>query len=356
MQTPRAHRTIELVKEFARKGHDVTVYAVLGKYNYSNFEKEYGVKVKNIKLKWQIHPYNSDADYKRNIIDRIVGRLFKKLEFPDVEFMYRMKEIIEKEKYVDLLISIADPHPIHWGCAKAKLKLNKDFPRTWVADCGDPFMKNGSGNKHLNCFSKYEKLFCSHADSITVPHKGAMDAYYPEFRDKIKIIPQGFAFDLSSNKSENVHNKPVSFAYAGVFLSDIRNPTSFLEYLCLLKIDFRFYVFTSYTELLDRFRQPLGEKLILRKPLPREALLQELSKMNFLLNFDNLNTPTAIPSKLIDYAITKRPILSINQADIKKDIICEFLNLNFKNSLKIDNLEQYHISIIVDSFLCLINN
>jgi hypothetical protein len=351
MQTPRAHRTVELVKEFARKGHDVTVYAVLGKYDYSDFEREFRVKVKNIKLKWQFHPYNSDADNKRNILDKITGRLLRKFEFPDVEFMFRMKQILKNEQETDLLISIANPHPIHWGCAKAKLKLKNDFPSTWVADCGDPFMKNGSGNKHLKCFSKFEKLFCLNADYIAVPHKGAIEAYYPEFRNKIKIIPQGFEFDLDTIKKTNETNQPISFAYAGVFLNDIRNPTGFFEYLTTIEKDFKFYVYTSHKGLLDKFKSVLNGKLIIKKSIPREKLMLELNKMDFLLNFENLNTPTAVPSKLIDYAITGRPILSINQENIKVNVIREFLNRNYQNALKIENLDQYHISKVASSFL-----
>lgn len=353
MQTPRAHRTTELVKEFARQGHEVTVYAVLGKYDYIDFEEEYGVKVKNIKLKWQLHPYNSDGDFKRNFIDKVTGRLFRKLEFPDIEFMYRVKRVLENEKEVDLLISIANPHPIHWGCAKVRIKSLRNFPKTWIADCGDPFMKNGSGTKHLKYFAKYEKLFCSLSDFISVPHKGAIDAYYPEYRYKTQVIPQGFEFDLPINKDETKKNEIVTFAYAGVFLKDIRNPKSFLQYLTTVKQDFRFYVYTSHSELLDEFKLDLEDKLIIKKPISRQLLLDELRQMDFLLNFENLNTPTAIPSKLIDYAITGRPILSINQENIKEEIICEFLNREYKNTFKIDNLEQYHISNVATAFLSL---
>ena len=84
-------------------------------------------------------------------------------------------------------------------------------------------------------------------------------------------------------------------------------------------------------------------------------MLNELSRMDFLLNFENLNTPTAIPSKLIDYAITGLPILSINQKDIKEKVIVEFLNRDYKNAYIVDNLEQYHISNVVDAFLSLTN-
>ena len=43
MQTPRAHRTTELIKELSNRGYLITVYAVLGKYDYRSFENKYNV-------------------------------------------------------------------------------------------------------------------------------------------------------------------------------------------------------------------------------------------------------------------------------------------------------------------------
>ncbi|MBQ1654853.1 MAG: hypothetical protein II060_13815, partial [Bacteroidales bacterium] len=61
IQTPRSIRSTELIKELARRGHDVTVYAVLGKYDYSSFEKETGIKVKGIPIHWEVLPTSSDG-------------------------------------------------------------------------------------------------------------------------------------------------------------------------------------------------------------------------------------------------------------------------------------------------------
>ena len=36
---PRSHRTWQLALNFAKQGHDVTVYALLGKTDYSKYEK-----------------------------------------------------------------------------------------------------------------------------------------------------------------------------------------------------------------------------------------------------------------------------------------------------------------------------
>ena len=122
-QTPRAHRATELAIELARQGFEVVIYAVLGKYDYADFQKEHNIKVNNIKLNWQFEPYSSDLKVRRYLTDKILGRLFHKtFEFPNIEFCFKIPQIIKKEKKFDALISIADPHMIHWGCSRAKDK------------------------------------------------------------------------------------------------------------------------------------------------------------------------------------------------------------------------------------------
>ncbi len=45
---PRQHRTTELAKELARRGHEVIVYALLGNYDYSGFSGHTGITFKNL--------------------------------------------------------------------------------------------------------------------------------------------------------------------------------------------------------------------------------------------------------------------------------------------------------------------
>ena len=69
-QTPRAHRTTELAIEFSKQGYDVTVYAVLGSYNYNTFAKRHNINIKPIKITWQYEPFSSDLKVKRFFIIR----------------------------------------------------------------------------------------------------------------------------------------------------------------------------------------------------------------------------------------------------------------------------------------------
>jgi hypothetical protein len=356
MQTPRAHRTTELMKEFARQGHEVTVYAVLGNYDYSEFLKEFPtIKLKRINLKWMWHPYNSDADGKRYLIDKVLGRLFgKKYLFPNFEFYYRVQEIVKNDYSYDSIISIADPHQIHWGIACYRKNNPIKFPKTWIADCGDPFMNNDSTNVYPKKFTKYEHLFCNYADYITVPEEDAKNGYYEPYRPKIKVIPQGFQFEWPLTHPTEPKNEIPTFGYAGTFYEDIRNPKKFLELLCQIDEPFKFIVYSNHTKLIDTFQQKLNEKLEIRKGIPRAELLDELSKMDFLINLANVNRPNQIPSKLIDYSITGRPILNVNPKSPNKTKLLSFLNKNFKNQLKIENMERYQINNVAQNFLYLV--
>ena len=138
---PRAHRTTELAKEFARKGHNVIVYALLGKYDYSKIQTETGVIFKNLGnsrfgISDNIGYCNRNITYR--IIRKFVGKYF---EFPLIELMPMVRKALKKEGDIDYLITVAYPHTIHWGAEKF-IKKNKEKIKLWVADCGDPFMGN----------------------------------------------------------------------------------------------------------------------------------------------------------------------------------------------------------------------
>lgn len=354
MPTPRAHRTTELVKELSRQGHEVILYSVIGKYDYTDFEKEYNVIVKKIPIRFQKHPYNSDGNSKRTLIDKVLGRLLGKiLEFPNIEFMFRGPKIIFQENEIDALITIADPHQIHWGAARAKQRNPQNFPPVWIADCGDPFMFNSDGKNHYAYFSKYEKLFGKYCDYITVPAEKSIKGYYPEFTPKIRVIPQGFKFVLDTERKEP-NNAVITFAYAGSFYKDIRNPNTFLHYIASLDLDFRFVIYTHFDDIIKPFKNLFGDRLVLKKPIDRLQLIEKLKEMDFLINIENINSPAQRPSKLIDYALTGRPILSLNPEKIDTITINQFFQKNYSTQLIVNDLEQYKIEHVVKKFTDLI--
>ncbi len=352
-QTPRAFRTTELAKELARQGHKVTLYAVLGKYDYSGFEKETGIIVRNIG-KMMFATRDSDGKTRYNFIDKILYHTLHRLvEFPDFELMFRIPRIIKNNDSYNLLITIAYPHPIHWGAVLAKnFVQRRKFPEKWISDCGDPYFGDLMNKKKFFYFKFIEKWWCRNTDFITIPLDAGRDGYFVEFHSKIRIIPQGFNFESIIVENSFTKNEKPTFAYAGTFYLGRRDPSQFLNFLNELNQEFRFVIYTNNFSFFDHFTTSLKSKLEVKSYVPREQLIYELSKMDFLINLKNpINIQ--IPSKLIDYLITKRPILDIstNFTEKEKKSLLDFINGNYENKLKNYTIEDFDIKKVSKKFI-----
>ena len=136
-----------------------------------------------------------------------------------------------------------------------------------------------------------------------------------------------------------------------MFIPGRRDPTELLSYLITLEKDFRFHIYTKTPMLAKPFADKSKGKIIVHKPVSRMDLLYELSAMDFMVNLENFGAKQT-PSKLIDYAIINKPILSIKTGELNTQIINEFLAGNYEHQYKVDK-EQYRIEKVVDKFLAL---
>jgi len=348
---PRAHRSTELAKKLVRMGHKVTIYALLGNFNYDNYSKETGITFKTLGVS-KLGVKDNTNYYNRSFLAKGIRRLFSKLlEVPNIELIPMVKKALKKECEIDYLITIAQPHTIHWGAASYISKYNNKI-KFWVADCGDPFMKNPF-DSHPIYFAKFEKKWGKLCNHIIVPIEEAKKAYYKEFKGKIEIIPQGFDFEDVKLHDYSPNSKPV-FSYSGIVYENHRDPSLFLDYLSELDYDFKFIVYTKPNKLFDAYKGKLGSKLEIRSYIPREELLYELSKMDFLINIKN-SSGVQQPSKLIDYALTDRPILEITSSFLEASKFNDFINGDYGNKLIIKNIENYNIANVAKKFIELYN-
>ena len=350
---PRSTRATELVKELARSGHSVTVLTPRNNKVHNSFETQYNVKILDLGRTFFTKPPEGAIPFWKKVILKISveSGLSDRYAFPDIFFMNITEKILQKHNDYDLIISIAKPHPIHWGVAKA-IRNNPKLTKKWIADCGDPFMGNPF-HKHAKFLEKFERLFCQYADFITIPIKDAIDSYYPEFRHKIKVIPQGFDFDKdTSDQLTYIKNEIPTFAYAGAFYKDKRDPRKLFEYLVNLDTPFKFVIYSSNFDLVNPFLKRAEGRFILKKYIPREDLLIELRKMDFLININNVSVVQS-PSKLIDYYLTDRPVLSLSNNSVDEIALDEFFSGDYSKKYSFTNMEDYNIKNVVKNLLAL---
>ncbi len=351
--SPRSFRTTELIKEFARQQHSVTLITQKKIEPHQKFETKYKIVIKDMGER----RYKS-ISIKGKGVNRLIRRFllrFSKLlfEYPDIELFWMVRNALRKESGYDLLISIAVPYPVHWGVAAVRSETHK-IARTWVADCGDPYVgKENDTFKVPFYFGFIEKWFMKRADFISVPTVGAISAYFPEFHKKIKVIPQGFRFEDYKFDNNKVKNPCPTFAYAGMFIPGRRDPAEFIEYLRQLDINFRFHIYTKTPRYVPEIEEADRARIIIHEPIPRMDLLEILNEMDFLVNFENVGNKQT-PSKIIDYLIIGKPIMSVRTGQLDKNLVKEFLAGKYDRKMLIQDPCQYRIENVCEKFLQLV--
>ena len=345
-QGPRAFRTTELSEQLVKMGHEVVLYTVLGKYDYSHYQKETGVKMRHIKPRFSTMA--NAGSHRYNIFDKFMYHYFHRLlMWPQCEFHFCVERIIKENPNMDMLITIAYPHSIHSGAARAKKRYPQKFPKTWICDCGDPFMLNPF-IKPPKFMKKYEDLWCSMCDYIAIPTKESYKGYYKKYWDKIRIIPQGFDFSKTPIAKYKKNDVP-TFLFMGSIYPGIRDPHSFMDFLLKFNRPYKFIMM---------MRSPLEEKYVSESKgqieyiigKGRKEVVWECSKADFLINITN---PTTVqtPSKLIDYGIANRPILDVDNDFVDPSTFIRFFEGDYSEEHKIDFLNSYRIDNVAHQFL-----
>jgi hypothetical protein len=352
---PRSFRTTELAKELARKGHQVTILTPRDESVHPKLESEYGFTIKDLgQPNWpKIQIKGTGILYwARRILKRLLSWFF---EYPSIEWLGKVKQALKNERDYDALISIAVPYPIHWGVASVWRKQSA-IAKVWIADCGDPYMLQENDTVRPIFYFKYvEKWAFRKFDYITIPIEEARSRYYQEFHHKIKIIPQAFKFDDVTNPpmSIDVHSCP-HFAYGGSINAKVRNPRELIDYLLSTNKPFKFVVYTSNAEIIQDLVDRSDGKVEIKPIMARLDFLNELSQYDFVVNISYRNGGQ-LPSKLIDYSIIGKPILSLRTGYFDPEVVDQFMNGDYSNSYVVENPDQYRIEHVARQFLLLMS-
>lgn len=359
--TPRAFRTFELARYFSLNGFKVSLFIPDNNHDYSDWISTYNFSIIKIKRGIFLNKIQESVVSPSNS-NNYVGKsysFFKKyfryfIGTKDIEYAYTLyAALLENVKSYDNLISIALPFSVTLGSA---MFMNKVPPKgRAIAEYGDPYFYNPYFSRFI-AHKHLENWALKRHDLITITTDKILEYLTPyKSTKRISVIPQGF--DFSEIEIATYHkNIKLQFAYAGIFYEKERDPSEFLEFLYSLeKIDFQFHIYTDLKgkisdgyKLAVPFVNKLKDKLILHDLIPRKELIWELSKMDFLINIE---TRQANPSKLIDYSLSKRPVLEIDKQGLFKKSFFEFASGNFSEDLlKNFDLSTYDIKNVGKRF------
>ncbi|MFY8331107.1 hypothetical protein [Vagococcus carniphilus] len=356
--TPRAFRATELANELSKRGYKVDVLIGSSQKIVEDYTSE---KCDEMKDSFVLDKGNKKKPSKIKLLaSKFIVSFFGETNVVKKKSLFL--DLLEISKY-DVIISIGPPFYTHYHISKL---INKtEWIGKSITDWGDPFYRSGDAAFMFPHMRFVQKRVLNTFNFTTIPVEEAV-SYYKQFTEdeKIKIIPQGFNFDVKIDenmkknveKSMNSINRPL-FIYAGAFYKDVRDPQKILEYLCTVKEDFVFFIFSDmsgdiYEEILIPFKRKLKDKLVLMKKVPREELIEYLKMSDFVLNIEN-KSENQVPSKLIDLSLSGKPILSVNPHFLDENKFNDFLKGDYTKSLELD-LSKYDIKNVTNQFIELI--
>lgn len=74
----------------AKSGHNVTIYAISGRYDYCEFEKYNKIKVRDLG-KFYFGNIDSDGIAHRSFLDKVLTRLlYNVIDYPRIEYFLKL--------------------------------------------------------------------------------------------------------------------------------------------------------------------------------------------------------------------------------------------------------------------------
>ena len=341
--SPRTTRWKLIVDELISMGHEVTLITgtkqvkkekniiYIGNKTSSNLVNQARKRSNNLSGSSVI----KKLFYK--FLKKIYRIIIKTFAWPDYS-MFWLLSIYRKRKNLnldyDLIISVSLPFSSHI----AAYILNKKNNKEWLMDIGDPFtLKKDApeNNKILYGFLNkyYENKFYNLASKILFTHEDSMSAHIEHFDIKPEKTYVGNPISEFNEEiflrsiKYNYKLNPIKFGYFGVFTKGVRSPKNFMNHLeGTENIEFHWYVNEDSKNEITKYSN--NSKSIFHTLINRdEALKRMADSVHCLLSIGNLNT-TQIPSKVIEYISTGKPV--IHFSEIKNDPVINIAK-NFNN-------------------------
>ncbi|MBL0701402.1 MAG: glycosyltransferase [Desulfosarcina sp.] len=254
---------------------------------------------------------------------------WKKVYWPDYACLWYFSAVkkagqLLTENCYDSFITVSIPFTSHL----IGFNLKKKYPQIkWLVDIGDPFcfLEKTPTNNHIfykKLNYKCEREIFNQSDVIAVTTKPTLEKYaelFPENTSKIYVIPPL----LSQINNESISplfpkNQKLRLVFIGTLYKNIRSPGYLLFLFSKLlntnigdRLELHFFgSIHDCHDFFDKYQALLGTKIFLHGQVSREKAAQAIKKSDVLINIGN-STSYQLPSKVVEYASTGKPVLNL---------------------------------------------
>lgn len=259
------------------------------------------------------------------------NKIFKKIEAKSISLSLVVKYIyilLARKRFNlcedDILFTRSQPHIAHlcrWFMFKGKASK-------WIAHFSDPLSENkyNSNLKNITIFNALEKLIFYNASSLVFTASSTLSVYkdkYKKLSSKMQWIPHCYDSSIHNVKKYNalissiMNNQKINIIYFGSFYG-LRNPEKIFSALAKIEnmnngILNKFNII-FFSNLINGFSyyEKYYTCVTFFPYVSYIESLQIMEKVDLLLLIDaNIKESIFLPSKLVDYLGSKKPIIAI---------------------------------------------
>lgn len=317
-ENPRAYRCTLLSEYFANMGSEVHV---LTSNDHRLGNESSRIKIHRVGVSTPDKRWTKDKTAARSLpVPNFIKSIYRRQTFPDVSSSWlkaaksKFSQLLDQQNF-DVVISSSLPFSSHL----LVYKTIDAYKFKWIMDIGDPFAFLGLNNSKRKI--DLESKCIARADSIVVTNDGIRSKYLEHFElppDKIHTIGPISVDHRHEHRPKHSSSK-IKVGYFGSFYAGVREPSDFIDHLqstndsLLDKIEFHFY-----GSIKKKFAQAITSRIQnhvhFHGAISRNQIQSKIQDMDILLSFGN-RSGVQLPSKVVDYALSGKPILHFQEID-----------------------------------------
>jgi glycosyltransferase involved in cell wall biosynthesis len=346
---PRAFRWTALAERFAALGHPVDV-VTSWLPGFPDSELRNGVRL--WRAGWKLlesarggiggartsAPDAGASAVRSSPIASLGRRLWRNLCWPDVSANWYFPALkataaLLATRRGAALISVA---PMFTAVAVGHALKRRDPGLDWIIDLGDPFsflVESPPNNQFLyaRLNARFERAAFRAAHAVAVTTRRTAERYgavFPESASKISVIPPLLSAELAPGAPVR-RPGAIRIVFLGRLYRGVREPDFLLALFAAAQdgapqppLDLHFYGETgACAGAFELYRERCRGRLFVHGVVSRERALAATREADVLVNLGN-QTPYQLPSKVVEYAATGKPVVNI--APHREDSSIEF--------------------------------